>query len=236
MSEQPSVSNIVTFKRPKDAKVLTGIDYPILALEQDDRDRQEYLRKRYAPNLVSRLMHLTKKDNILLLLSLWTIIPLYTFLYTGFLALSDKVLASLVACFVVSIGIGVFNIVSRRLEIKRDAITRVLDTIKYNPYPQDHTRGYKMIQEAMNISSQVLDSWAWKNGMAVKAIDIKTECLEIINGVMGVYQNDNGIREITCPEAEIELDKYQERLDKIRHYARHEMTNPSTSPIDIIAA
>lgn len=237
MSGQVSSSNkIVAFRRPKDEKLLKSIGYPVLALDEDDREKQEEIKKKYAPNILSRLMNLKFRDNIIIFLAIWIVVPTCTVMYADLLEYHDKIISSITSCTLLSIAVVMFNLIAPRIKLKRDAVTDVLKTMKYNPYPQSHTRGFEMIQEAINISGQILDSWAWKNGMAVKSMDVKTECLDIINGVMCIYQKDNGIREIVSDISKAKLNDYQKRLDNVRHYARYDMTNPDTQSMDILEA
>lgn len=237
MSGQVSSSNkIVTFRRPKDEKLLKSIGYPIFALDEDDRAKQEEIKKKYAPNIFSRLMNLKRRDNIVIFLAIWIIVPVCTVMYADLLEYQDKIISSITSCTLLSIVVVIFNLIAPRIKLKRDAVNDVLETMKYNPYPQSHTRGYEMIQESINISGQILDSWAWKNDMAVKSVDVKAECLDIINGVLDIYQKDNGIREVVSDISKAKLNDYQKRLDKIRHYARYDMTNPDTQSMDILEA
>ena len=70
----------------------------------------------------------------------------------------------------------------------------------------------------------------------LRAWTLRPNASDIINGVLDIYQKDNGIREVVSDISKAKLNDYQKRLDKIRHYARYDMTNPDTQSMDILEA
>lgn len=211
------------FERDKDFHYLVNADYPLVALTQADRKQQAKIRRKYTPGILSRLIHVSVQEYLLLLAGLWIILPPIAYASLTLMGYQEAMFSALGAGVSLSIVFILFEVfVAPYLELRSDRMTRILETMRYRPFPQEHTRGRAMIKEAQNIASSVLDSYAWNNGLADKSRDVRSECLLIINDIMGLYSH--GTRELSDASVNADLDAIQLRLDDLRHFARHDMT------------
>lgn len=218
---------IVSYSSPQDEKTLADIGYPVIPLTDEDVSCQQELEKRYAPSSLSAYLGQVFPPGFqgffLMSFFVWgTVFPFLWLMDAFFISASYPITGQFLLYGVPSL-LSLFAFIAAvvmRFEFKSHKVTKAIQGLKYRPWPQSHTRGAAMLREVYNISSQILSSYAWKEGLACKTRDIRKEAISIINGIMEVYDGKN--REVEGRDAE--LDALQERLDSIRHYARYEMT------------
>lgn len=236
-----SEDSIVEYRTPEDKQVLEKAGYPVIPLTPDERRCQVEIFKKNTPSSFGMLLDRTFPPGILgaflLIVLVWsTIFPLMIVVNEFFLQSSMPGVGNFLTYSVPTL-FSIISFVYAVLLRFRPFSHKVYDAIMglyYCPLPQYHTRGRKILDEAYNISEQILDSFAWREGIAVKSRDIRGEIVDVIQETMSIYKKN--IREVEGHDEDFE--RIHRQLDSIRHYARYEMTAqafgaPVTQPIDI---
>lgn len=217
---------VVEVSSPEDKEILESVGYPLIALTPCDKSKQREVENRYAPSQVSLFLADTFPSGVqgflLLTVFIWgTVFPVTLLLDSIFLEPHFPIIGDIIlyGTPILFTAISFFYSVILRFQFKTHQVTNAIQGLYYTPMPQQHTRGRKMLNEAYNISSQILSSYAWESGLARKDKDIRGEIISIIDEIMRIYDKDT--REVENKDEE--LDTLQKRLDEIRHYARCEM-------------
>lgn len=221
-----SDDSIVEYRNLQDKRILKKVGYPVIALTPEEEELQREIIKKNTPSSLGDFLDRTFPPGFLgaflLIVLIWsTMFPLLIVIDTVFLQ-SIPTMATMLTYTIPSLFsvIAFFYAVVLRFRPLSHQVYEAIMGLYYYPLPQSHTRGRKIIVEAYNISKDILDSYAWKEGIADRTRDIRTEIVDIINETMRIY--NKGIREVEGYDEE--LRAIQEKLDNIRHYARHEMT------------
>lgn len=231
---------IVEYGNPQDKNILMKAGYPVIALTPEDEEKKREILRKNTPSALGILLDKTFPPGatgaFLLIVLIWgTVFPFLLVLddifWSSIPTIANILVYGIPTLFSV---IAFFYAVVIRFRPFSHRVYEAIMGLDYYPLPQSHTRGRKIIIEAHNIAKDILDSYAWKNGLADTSRDVRGEIISIFDDTMKIYNRKT--REVKGHDED--FDALQKRLDSIRHYARYEMTAKSfgveTGVIDIV--